>query len=112
MTIDFSKESFSKRHLGSDANQIPEMLEVIGADSLDQLIDETVPPSIRLKRPLNLPAPLSEVDYLEELKRTASANKLFTSFIGQGYYDTLLPAEKCQAARGECQEAARGAPAD
>jgi len=92
MTIDFSKESFSERHLGPDSRQVSEMLDVIGADSLEQLIEEAVPASIRLKRPLTLPPPLSEADYLEELKETASANKVYRSFIGQGYYDTLLPA--------------------
>ena len=92
MTIDFSKESFSERHLGPDSRQVREMLDVIGADSLEQLIEEAVPASIRLKRPLTLPPPLSEADYREELKETASANKVYRSFIGQGYYDTLLPA--------------------
>ncbi len=91
MKINFHKEAFVNRHIGPDEEQINEMLQTIGSDSLDSLIDETVPANIRLKKKLNLPEPLSEKDYLKQIKATASKNILFRSFIGMGYYDTLTP---------------------
>ena len=67
------------------------MLKVIKADSLDKLIDETVPSNIKLDKPLNLDKPLSEFELLNKLKSIASKNKLFKSYIGMGYYNTILP---------------------
>ena len=67
------------------------MLKTIGVNSLDELIGQTIPARIRLKNPLNLPAAKSEFDYLNMLKQTASKNKVFKSFIGQGYYDVIVP---------------------
>ncbi|MEX2586089.1 MAG: aminomethyl-transferring glycine dehydrogenase [Balneolaceae bacterium] len=91
MKISLEKESFADRHIGPGKEQIKEMLQQIGADSLEALIDETVPKSIRLKHSLNLPAPQSEEEYLEQLKRCAKMNDQFRSFIGMGYYDTITP---------------------
>jgi glycine dehydrogenase len=91
MKINFHKEAFVNRHIGPDDNQIKEMLKTVGSDSLDKLIDETVPDNIRMGKPLNLPEPLSETDYLEELRQTAAQNRLYRSFIGMGYYETLTP---------------------
>jgi glycine dehydrogenase len=91
MKINFHKEAFVNRHIGPDDEQIKEMLHAIGTDSLESLIDETVPENIRLNHKLRLPEPLSEKDYLRQLKKTASKNRLFRSFIGMGYYDTLTP---------------------
>jgi glycine dehydrogenase len=91
MKINFHKEAFVNRHIGPDDQQIEEMLQTVGSDSLDSLIDETVPANIRTKKPLSLPEPLSEKDYLNDLKKTASENRVFRSFIGMGYYDTLTP---------------------
>ncbi len=68
------------------------MLKQVGAASLDQLIDEAIPASIRLKGPLDLPAAESESTYLARLKGIAKKNKVFRSFIGLGYSDTLTPA--------------------
>ena len=68
------------------------MLKVIGVKSVDELIEQTVPASIRLKKNLDLPEPLSEDEFLEKVKAVAAKNKLFRSFIGQGYYDTISPA--------------------
>jgi glycine dehydrogenase len=68
------------------------MLEVIGVASIDELIEQTVPRSIRLDKGPELPAPITEQEFLERMKRLASRNKLFRSFIGQGYYDTITPA--------------------
>jgi glycine dehydrogenase len=86
------KEAFENRHISPDADQTSKMLETIGVKSVDQLIEETVPSKIRLKNPLNLPAAKSEFDYLRDLKVTASKNKVFKSYIGQGYSDCITPA--------------------
>ncbi|HEY6892723.1 MAG TPA: glycine dehydrogenase (aminomethyl-transferring), partial [Rhodanobacteraceae bacterium] len=67
------------------------MLRVIGASSLDALIDEAIPSRIRLKQPLNLPRGESEHAFLTGLRRLASQNQIFTSYIGLGYYDTITP---------------------
>ncbi len=91
MSIDFRKELFAHRHNGSDTQATNEMLQTIGAESLEQLIDETIPDGIRLSRSLDLPAALSEVDFLTEFQKLASKNKIYRSFIGMGYYDTHVP---------------------
>lgn len=67
------------------------MLQAIGAASLDELIDQTIPKSIQLEKALDLPTAKSEAGFLKEFKTLASKNKLFKSFIGLGYYDTLVP---------------------
>lgn len=85
------QEKFKDRHIAPNEADTAAMLNTVGVESIDQLIDQTVPPAIRLKRPLNLPAAQSEVDYLANLKKTASLNKVFKSYIGQGYYDTITP---------------------
>jgi glycine dehydrogenase len=85
------QEAFENRHISPNADDTKKMLETVGVNTLDQLIEETVPAKIRLKNPLNLPKALSEFDYLNNLKVTASKNKVFKSYIGQGYYDTITP---------------------
>ncbi|HEX8532199.1 MAG TPA: aminomethyl-transferring glycine dehydrogenase, partial [Cytophagales bacterium] len=84
-------EPFSSRHLGPDAAQIAEMLRAIGAASLEELIAQTVPASIRLKRPLNLPAAQSEYEFLKDFKKVAARNKVYKSYIGLGYHDCITP---------------------
>jgi glycine dehydrogenase len=84
-------DSFESRHNGPDAPEVVSMLETIGVSSLDQLINETVPPHIRLEKDLQLSGSLSEFEYLKELKGVASKNKLYKSYIGMGYYDTITP---------------------
>ena len=84
-------DTFERRHNGSPATDVAEMLRTVGFDSLDALADAAVPADIRLKRPLRLPAPLGEREALAELRAIASKNKIFRSFIGQGYYDTATP---------------------
>ncbi|HEX6981729.1 MAG TPA: aminomethyl-transferring glycine dehydrogenase [Balneolaceae bacterium] len=91
MSIDFNKERFLHRHIGSDDSQIKEMLSLIGASSLEELIDETVPKNIRLKKEMDLDEPMSEYRFLEQFRELASQNKIFESYIGLGYYDTLTP---------------------
>lgn len=86
-----STDSFSERHLGPSDGELKAMLGKIGAESLDALVNETIPASIRLKNDLDLPGALSEYQYLRELKTTASKNKPYKSYIGLGYYNTVTP---------------------
>jgi glycine dehydrogenase len=82
---------FESRHNGPTEAEVAAMLEKIGASSLTELINQTVPQSIQLERPLQLPAAQLESDFLKNFKKLASKNKVFTSFIGLGYYDTQVP---------------------
>ena len=84
-------DTFAPRHIGPRGADVAAMLKEIGARSLDALIDEAIPASIRLKSPLKLPPAESESTYLARLKTIARKNKVFRSFIGLGYYDTLTP---------------------
>ncbi|HEY1025684.1 MAG TPA: aminomethyl-transferring glycine dehydrogenase [Sphingobacteriaceae bacterium] len=90
LNVDY-KEDFQSRHIAPDQSETAEMLKTIGVNSVDQLIEQTVPAQIRLKQALNLPAAKSEYDYLNNLKQVASKNKVFKSYIGQGYYDVIVP---------------------
>lgn len=85
------QELFEKRHIAPNDAATAEMLKAVGVKTLDELIDQTVPSKIRLKQPLQLPAAKSEFDYLANLKQTASKNKVYKSYIGQGYYDVIVP---------------------
>ena len=85
-------DNFAKRHNGPFGAEIEKMLEKIGVKTLDQLIDETVPAAIRLKTRLNLPKGLNEYQYMNHIKGIAGKNKLFKTYIGQGYYNTITPA--------------------
>ncbi|WP_343532664.1 aminomethyl-transferring glycine dehydrogenase [Pedobacter sp.] len=85
------QENFKDRHIAPNEADTKAMLETVGVNSIDELIEQTVPATIRLKQGLNLPEAKSEVDYLSSLKQTASLNKVFKSFIGQGYYDNITP---------------------
>ena len=82
---------FESRHNGPTEAEIAAMLEKIGATSLEELIDQTVPKAIQLERPLQLPAAQLESEFLKSFKKLASKNKVFKSYIGMGYYDTLVP---------------------
>lgn len=82
---------FQRRHIGPSEHEQKEMLQSIEFSSLDALIEATVPSAIRLKRPLNLEAPMSEFEYLNHLKGVASNNKMFDTYIGLGYYNTITP---------------------
>ena len=85
------KDQFVNRHVGPTPDEISKMLKVIGKDSLDELIDETVPAKIRLKNKMKLTAPVTENVFLKDLKKLAQKNKIYRSFIGMGYYPTVLP---------------------
>jgi glycine dehydrogenase len=84
-------DTFAPRHIGPRGDEVAAMLEEVGSPSLDALIDEVIPASIRLKKPLDLPDGESESAYLSRLKGIAKKNKVFRSFIGLGYSDTLTP---------------------
>ena len=84
-------EKFEDRHIGPDAHQVEAMLKVIKAKSVDDLIDQTVPAGIRFKKPLNLPQAKSEHEFLQDFKDIASRNKVYKSYIGTGYYNTITP---------------------
>ena len=86
-----STQQFVSRHNGPRTHEIESMLNKIGTKSIDSLIEETVPASIRLKKDIDLPAGISEYEYLKSIKKIASKNKIYKSFIGQGYYGTILP---------------------
>lgn len=90
LNIDY-QEKFEQRHIATNEHDTGKMLETIGVNSIDELISQTVPSNIRLKANLNLPAAKSEADYLIDLKQTASKNKVFKSYIGQGYHDVIIP---------------------
>jgi glycine dehydrogenase len=81
-----TSDRFVNRHIGPRDSDAAEMCKAIGVDSPEQLIDQTVPASIRLSKPLNLPPAMSEYEYLGHIRDLGKRNKLFRSFIGQGYY--------------------------
>ncbi len=81
----------NRRHIGPSPEEGRDMLRLIGVKSLDDLIDETVPPAIRQKEPLDFGPPLSEGDALEFVRSVAKKNKVLASLIGQGYHGTILP---------------------
>jgi glycine dehydrogenase len=84
--------SFARRHIGPDAAARDRMLAAVGAPTLDALVDETLPPDIRVSAPLDLPDGEPEHAYLRRLREIAGRNRVARSFIGQGYYDCVTPA--------------------
>ena len=82
---------FESRHIGPNKEETEAMLHSIGAASLDELIDRTVPESIRLRKPLNISAAMTEAEYLEHIRQIANKNKLYKTYIGLGYYGTYTP---------------------
>jgi len=92
-------EKFERRHNAPSAEQIDEMLNVVKASSVDELISQTVPANIRLKKPLNLPPAQSEFAFLNDFKKTMGRNKLFQSYIGMGYYNWRSRMLRCWTKR-------------
>ncbi|MDO6490500.1 MULTISPECIES: aminomethyl-transferring glycine dehydrogenase [unclassified Cellulophaga] len=82
---------FASRHIGINEKNYQQMFKTVGVENLDQLIYETIPDDIKLKKNLNLPEALSENEYLEHLQELADKNKVFKSYIGLGYNEGLLP---------------------
>lgn len=88
--LDFH-DKFSDRHIGTNNDDTKKMLGVIGVSSLDELIEKTVPSSIRLKTKLDLDEPETEFDFMKRLQALASQNQVFKNYIGLGYYPTITP---------------------
>ncbi len=86
-----SIDKFSDRHIGPRGNDIKQMLAVVNASSVEQLINETIPSKIHLKKAMNLPEALSESHFIEHMKDLARKNKNYRSYIGMGYFNTILP---------------------
>ena len=84
-------DTFVRRHIGPSAAEIDEMLTVLGYSSLDEFIDATIPETIRARRALGIGPSRTEHDVLNEIRRIAEQNKVFRSYIGLGYHDTLVP---------------------
>ena len=84
-------DTFVRRHIGPSAAEIDEMLSALGYSSLDEFIDATIPESIRARKALGIGEPRTEHDVLREIRDIASRNKVFRSYIGLGYHDTLVP---------------------
>ena len=82
---------FHARHIGPNETEIEEMLGVVGAPSLEGLVDAIVPKSIKLTAPLALPGAITEEEALAKIGAIAAKNRVLKSFIGQGYYGTLTP---------------------
>ncbi|WP_298306332.1 aminomethyl-transferring glycine dehydrogenase [Flavobacterium sp.] len=85
-------DSFALRHIGPRENDLQHMFKTIGVESLDQLIYETVPDNIRLKKDLDLDAPMTEYEYLTHIQELGKKNKVFKSYIGLGYHPAIVPA--------------------
>ena len=93
MALDFSpSHAFKHRHIGPGREDASEMLRILREPALEAFIDKVVPPSIRMRRPLQLDEPLGESAVLERLKKIAGKNTVYRSLIGMGYYDTITPA--------------------
>ena len=85
-------DAFALRHIGTGEKDFSHMFKTIGIDSLDQLINETIPSDIRLKNELNLDAPLTEYEYLNHIQELGNKNKIYKSYIGLGYHPAVVPA--------------------
>ena len=89
---DYNPYDFAnRRHIGPSPAEMDTILQTIGVSSVDELIDDTIPASIRQKSPLDWGEPMSEREVLDHLRETAKRNKVMTSMIGQGYYGTVMP---------------------
>ena len=82
---------FAERHIGPRPSEIEEMLQKIGVNTLDELVTQTIPANIRLNKSLDLPAALNESELLDHMKSLGKKNKNYRSYIGMGYYNTILP---------------------
>jgi glycine dehydrogenase len=85
------QHEFIPRHIGPDETETQEMLKTIGVKDLSELIDRTVPASIRMSQTLDIPSAMSESEYLKHVFEVAQKNKVYKNYIGQGYYDTIVP---------------------
>ena len=91
MTHNSNFDLFENRHIGPSEESTKEMLAAVKMKSLKNLIKATIPNQLMLKGEMDIPEAISEYDYIQELKTIAAKNKVFKSYIGQGYYDTITP---------------------
>ena len=84
-------DTFARRHLGPGPDEVAQMLATLGYESVETLAADVIPPAIRLRRALELPAPLGEREALTALRAIMDQNKVFKSYLGQGYYETITP---------------------
>ncbi|MBK8953447.1 MAG: aminomethyl-transferring glycine dehydrogenase [Chitinophagaceae bacterium] len=89
--IEKQANEFSERHIGPGETDTMAMLQIIGNANLNELIEQTVPAGIRIGKSLNLPEAMSEYEYLQHIKIISQKNKVFKTYTGQGYYDTIVP---------------------
>ena len=89
--LNMNTEVFAARHIGITERDLPHMLETIGVENVEQLINETIPDDIKLKKPLDLPEGISEHEFLNHLQDLAKKNKVFKTYIGLGYHESLTP---------------------
>ena len=87
-----SHDRFVTRHLGPRENEIKEMLDFVGVSSIEELIEQTVPENIRLTEPMKLKEGLTERKYFRQILNISGKNKVYNTYIGMGYYDTITPA--------------------
>ncbi|MBL6654637.1 MAG: aminomethyl-transferring glycine dehydrogenase [Flavobacteriaceae bacterium] len=85
------KENFTRRHIGPNSSELNKILSTIGVTSVEQLLEQTIPEKIRLKKDLNIPEGISEMEFLKEIKKLSSLNQKFKTYIGLGYHDTFTP---------------------
>ncbi len=85
-------DAFALRHIGPRENEIQQMLKIVGVESMDQLLYETIPDTIRLQQPLVLDPPMTEYEYLNHISQLGAKNKMFQSYIGLGYNQAIVPA--------------------
>jgi len=84
--------AFASRHIGPSTYELKDMLDVIGVNSLEELIDKTIPNNIKLKQDLDLPTAMSEYEFTNFIQNLGNKNKVFKTYIGLGYHPTILPA--------------------
>jgi len=89
--FEHQSNEFIPRHIGPNEQETKQMLKTIGVSSVDELVNQTVPSGIRMDHTLRIPAAMGEHEYLEHIKEISLRNKTFTNYIGQGYYDTIVP---------------------
>ncbi|AHF14319.1 aminomethyl-transferring glycine dehydrogenase [Niabella soli] len=89
--LEAQSKEFLQRHIGPDATETGKMLDKVGFNNLDALMEQTVPSAIRMAEALDIPKPMSENEYLRHIKNVSLKNKIFHNYIGQGYYGTLTP---------------------
>ena len=83
--------SFSKRHIGINSKDKKIMLEYLNVENIEKLISETIPENIRLQKDLNLKKPMSENEYLNHIEKLGKKNKIFKTYIGMGYNQSIVP---------------------